>query len=62
MSDFVGLMAKGQECEDKWGRDHGNGWLISHPLKKLLLFQQFVLQHPDFLASDLRLKEYCAEE
>uniref|UniRef100_A0A7S4UXM4 Uncharacterized protein n=2 Tax=Ditylum brightwellii TaxID=49249 RepID=A0A7S4UXM4_9STRA len=58
LSDIVDLMEKGQECEDKWGRDHGNGWLISHPLKKLLLFQQFVLNNPDFLAAKCKLKEY----
>lgn len=60
MSDFVELMVEGQACEDEWGRDHGNGWLISHPLKKLLLFQQFILNNPDFLTSELRLKDYCA--
>mmetsp|Transcript_28573 Transcript_28573/g.67106 ORF Transcript_28573/g.67106 Transcript_28573/m.67106 type:complete len:273 (-) Transcript_28573:403-1221(-) len=59
MSDFVELMIEGQNCEDMWGRDHGNGWLLSHPLKKLLLFQQFILNNPDFLSSELRLKDYC---
>jgi len=59
MSDLVELMKEGQECEDRWGRDHGNGWLLSHPLKKLLLFQQFILENPDFLTSALRLKDYC---
>jgi len=59
MSDIVELMMEGQACEDKWGRDHGNGWLIAHPLKKLLLFQQFILNNPDFLTSKLRLKDYC---
>mmetsp|Transcript_12970 Transcript_12970/g.32751 ORF Transcript_12970/g.32751 Transcript_12970/m.32751 type:complete len:310 (+) Transcript_12970:132-1061(+) len=59
MSDILELMIEGQACEDKWGRDHGNGWLISHPLKKLLLFQQFILHNPDFLTSKLRLRDYC---
>lgn len=59
VSDIVALMIEGQACEDKWGRDHGNGWLISHPLKKLLLFQQFILNTPEFLRSKLRLKDYC---
>eukprot|EP00536_Pseudo-nitzschia_multiseries_P014140 jgi/Psemu1/68995/estExt_Genemark1.C_6620022 len=59
LSDFVELMIEGQKCEDMWGRDHGNGWLLSHPLKKLLLFQQFILNNPDFLTSELRLKDYC---
>jgi hypothetical protein len=58
MSDFVELMIEGQACEDEWGRDHGNGWLIAHPLKKLLLFQQFILNNPDFLTSKLRLRDY----
>jgi len=58
LSDFVELMEKAQEAEDRWGRDHGNGWLLSHPLKKMLLFQQFCLQNPDFLSSKCRLNEY----
>ena len=62
MSDIVELMIEGQACEDKWGRDHGNGWLIKHPLKKLLLFQQFILNNPDFLTSKLRLTDYCNNE
>jgi len=59
MTDFVELMIEGHECEEKWGRDRGNGWLLAHPLKKLLLFQQFLLTNPDFLASKLRIKDYC---
>ena len=62
LSDFVDLMRQGQECENMYGRDHGNGWLLSHPLKKLLLFQQFCLQNPDFLATDSPLVEYYAND
>lgn len=62
MSDFVDLLIKGQEAEDTYGRDHGNGWLLSHPLKKLLLFQQFILENPDFLTSKLQLKEFCEDD
>jgi len=58
LSDIIELMKEGQDCEDKYGRDHGNGWLISHPLKKLLLFQQFILNNPSFLSSKAKLKEY----
>ncbi|CAB9503944.1 expressed unknown protein [Seminavis robusta] len=58
LSDFPHIMQLAQEAEDKWGRDHGNGWLLSHPLKKMLLFQQFCLQNPDFLAAKCKLKEY----
>ncbi|KAG7372043.1 hypothetical protein IV203_018186 [Nitzschia inconspicua] len=60
LSDFVELMEFARKAEDEWGRDHGNGWLLSHPLKKMLLFQQFCLQNPDFLTSKRRLKEYYA--
>jgi hypothetical protein len=60
MSDIVQLMKEGQECEDKWGRDRGNGWLLSHPLKKLLLFQQFCLNNPDFLTAKCKLSQYYA--
>mmetsp|Transcript_11887 Transcript_11887/g.18236 ORF Transcript_11887/g.18236 Transcript_11887/m.18236 type:complete len:246 (+) Transcript_11887:183-920(+) len=45
--DFVELMLEAEECENEWGRDRGNGWLLSHPLKKLLNFQQFVLANQD---------------
>jgi hypothetical protein len=58
MSDFIQLMQEGQDCENKYGRDHGNGWLISHPLKKLLIFQQFILNNPSFLNSKTKLKYY----
>ncbi len=58
LSDIVQLMEEAQECEDKWGRDHGNGWLLSHPLKKLLLFQQFALKNPSFLNAKCKLKEW----
>ena len=42
--DIMKLMDIGQQCEDDWGRDHGNGWLLSHPLKKLYQFQQYCLE------------------
>jgi hypothetical protein len=42
--DILELMDMGQECENEWGRDHGNGWLLSHPLKKLYQFQQYCLE------------------
>lgn len=60
MSDIVQLMVEAQACEDKFGRDHGNGWLLSHPLKKLLLFQQFCLNNPDFLTAKCKLSQYYA--
>eukprot|EP00584_Thalassiosira_punctigera_P009916 CAMPEP_0172534772 /NCGR_PEP_ID=MMETSP1067-20121228/7025_1 /TAXON_ID=265564 ORGANISM="Thalassiosira punctigera, Strain Tpunct2005C2" /NCGR_SAMPLE_ID=MMETSP1067 /ASSEMBLY_ACC=CAM_ASM_000444 /LENGTH=244 /DNA_ID=CAMNT_0013319605 /DNA_START=79 /DNA_END=813 /DNA_ORIENTATION=- len=42
-NDVLKLIEIGQQCEDEWGRDHGNGWLLSHPLKKLYQFQQYLL-------------------
>lgn len=64
MHDIVALMEEANECERAWGKDLGNGWLLNHPLKKLLIFQQFALQNPDFLGSKSKIKEYCegAEE
>ena len=64
MHDIVELMDEANECERNWGKDLGNGWLLNHPLKKLLIFQQFALQNPDFLGSKSKIKEYCegAEE
>lgn len=59
MSDIVELLKEAQKCEDKWGEDRGNGWLLRHPLKKLLLFQQFCLTNPAFLKSRYKLAEYC---
>ena len=41
--DILKLMDLGRDCEDEWGRDHGNGWLLSHPLKKMYMFQQYHL-------------------
>jgi hypothetical protein len=41
--DILKLMDLGRECEEKWGEDRGNGWLLSHPLKKLYMFQQYLL-------------------
>ena len=60
LSDFIQLMNEGQEYENKYGRDHSNGWLLRHPLKKLLLFQHFILNNPSFLTSELKLKDYYA--
>jgi hypothetical protein len=60
LSDLVSLKEEGQECENKWGRDHGNGWLIQQPLQKLLLFREFCLNKPDFLAARCKLHDYYA--
>ena len=61
MHDIVELMDEAMECEAKWGRDRGNGWLLSHPLKKLLIFQMFCLKNPSFLASKCKIKKYIED-
>jgi hypothetical protein len=48
--------------EDRYGRDKGNGWLLKHPIKKLLMFQQFALNNPDFLASKSKLRDYVEDD
>ena len=60
LSDLVELLQQAVEAENQWGQDRGNGWLLRHPLKKLLLFQQFCLQHPDFLMAQCKLQEYIS--
>ena len=42
--DIIHLMGIAQTCEDDWGQDRGNGWLLRHPLKKLYMFQQYCLR------------------
>jgi hypothetical protein len=39
--DFHVLLLEAKHYEDTYGRDTGNGWLVRHPLKKLLLFQSY---------------------
>lgn len=62
MDDIVALYDEAIECEDKWGKDLGNGWLLKHPLKKLLIFQSFCLKNVGFLGSTSKIKEYCEGE
>ena len=62
MHDIVALMDEAVDCEAKWGKDKGNGWLLNHPLKKLLIFQMFCLRNPGFLGSTSKIKEYCEGE
>lgn len=42
--DIPKLMTLGQKCEDEWGEDRGNGWLLRHALMKMYQFQQYQLQ------------------
>ena len=41
-SDIVQIISDARDFEDEHGRDHGNGWLLNHPLRKLLIFQTHV--------------------
>lgn len=58
LSDLVDLLKQAIEAENKWGIDRGNGWLLRHPIKKLMLFQQFCLNKPDFLTSECKLEDF----
>lgn len=41
-SDIGQIIVDAQDWENKYGRDHGNGWLMNHPLRKLLFFQHYL--------------------
>ena len=43
-ADVEELIERGRDCEEEWGRDRGNGWLYNHPLRKLALFQSYLLE------------------
>ena len=38
--DFDKLLKEAGEYEDRYGKDLGHGWLLKHPLKKLLLYKK----------------------
>jgi len=38
-SDIGQIIEDARDFENKHGRDHGNGWLLNHPLRKLLFYQ-----------------------
>jgi len=38
-SDIEQIQDDARAFEAKHGRDHGNGWLLNHPLKKMILFR-----------------------
>mmetsp|Transcript_22133 Transcript_22133/g.51020 ORF Transcript_22133/g.51020 Transcript_22133/m.51020 type:complete len:296 (+) Transcript_22133:85-972(+) len=43
-TDFETLLQKAKDFEEKHGTDKGNGWLLRHPIKKLHLYKQYILQ------------------
>lgn len=40
-TDFEKLLEHAKEYEQEYGEDSGHGWLLQHPIKKLLLFQEY---------------------
>jgi hypothetical protein len=62
LSDLITLREEATEMELRCGRDTGNGWLLKHPIKKLLMFQQFALNNPEFLGSKKTRKDYVEED
>jgi len=41
-TDLEALLKAAKNHEDQFGEDKGHGWLLRHPIKKLLLYQQYV--------------------
>ena len=39
-SDIGQIIEDARDFENTHGRDHGNGWLLNHPLRKLIIYQQ----------------------
>lgn len=40
-SDLQALYDEAQGYEDKYGKDLGNGWLLRHPIAKMMNYQQY---------------------
>jgi len=40
-TDFSKMLQEAKAYERAYGKDLGNGWLLQHPIKKLLLFQEY---------------------
>ncbi|OEU16157.1 hypothetical protein FRACYDRAFT_238745 [Fragilariopsis cylindrus CCMP1102] len=38
------LLQDAKEFENKHGRDKGNGWLVQHPVKKLILYKDYITE------------------
>ena len=41
-SDIGQIIEDARDFENKHGRDHSNGWLLNHPLRKLLFYQHYL--------------------
>jgi len=62
LTDIVQVLLDAKAWENKYGSDKGNGWLLQHPLKKMLIFQQFCLNNPEFMTSDLKIGAWLEED
>jgi len=40
--DFGQLILEAKQYENRYGEDKGHGWLLTHPIKKLRLFQEYL--------------------
>ena len=40
--DFHAMLLEAKRYESRYGKDLGNGWLLSHPIKKVALFKEYV--------------------
>jgi len=64
VTDLVHLKVLAIEAERMYGRDHGNGWLLRHPIQKMILFREFILDERGLqflekpLKTDIDLKVY----
>ena len=56
-SDFVQIHQNAKMHIDKFGRDHGNGWLLNHPITKLIMYQNFCLNNPKWKTSGVEEDE-----
>lgn len=43
-------------------RDKSNGWLLTHPIRKLMLFQQFIYKNPKFLESEDSISSFMISD
>jgi hypothetical protein len=43
-TNFTHLLDEAIEFEETYGKDLGNGWLLRHPIEKLRLFQEYLLE------------------
>ena len=41
-SDISAIIEDARDYEDQYGEDRGHGWLLNHPLRKLLFYQHYL--------------------